>query len=66
MAPWLGADIAQVPLSVYELDNAPIGLDPRHVLARVIERFAKDGLTPVAACELEFFMLDRERTSARS
>jgi len=62
MAPWLGPDVAQAPLSVYELDNTPIGLDPRHVLARVIERFAKDGLTPVAACELEFFMLDRERT----
>ena len=62
MAPWLGSDIAQIPLSVYELDNSPIGLDPRHVLARVIERFVKDGLTPVVACELEFFMLDQERT----
>lgn len=61
MAPWLGPDIAQVSVSVWELDNTPVDLDPRHVLARVIERFAKDGLVPVAACELEFFLLDRER-----
>ncbi len=62
MAPWLGSDVAQAPLSVYELDSAPVALDPRHVLARVIERFTEDGLTPVAACELEFFLLDAERT----
>jgi glutamine synthetase len=63
MAPWLGDDIAQVPVSVWELDQAPVDLDPRHVLARVIERFAQDGLIPVAACELEFFLLDRERAA---
>jgi len=63
MAPWLGADIAQVPLSVWELDHAPTALDPRHVLQRVISRFEKDGLVPVAACELEFFLLDAERLS---
>src|SRR5262249_33284203 len=61
--PWLGTDIAQVPLSVYELDQTPIALDPRHALKRVIERFAADGLTPVAACELEFFLLDAKRAS---
>jgi glutamine synthetase len=63
MAPWLGDDIAQVPVSVFETDNAPIDLDPRHVLAGVIGRFAKDGLTPVAACELEYYLLDRERAA---
>jgi len=61
MAPWLGDDVAQVPVSVFETDNSPIDLDPRHVLAGVIARFAKDGLTPVAACELEYYLLDRER-----
>ena len=61
MAPWLGDDVAQVLLSVYEADDAPIDLDPRHVLARVIDRFAADGLTPVVACELEFFLLDARR-----
>jgi glutamine synthetase len=63
MAPWLGPDIAQVPVSVWELDNQPVDLDPRHVLAGVIERFEKDGLIPVAACELEFFLLDAKRAA---
>ena len=47
------------------LDSTPIDLDPRHVLARVIDRFAKDGLTPVAACELEYYLLDAQRTARR-
>lgn len=63
MAPWLGKDIAQVPVSVWELDGAPVDLDPRHVLANVIARFTKDGLVPVAACELEFFLLDAARAA---
>ncbi len=61
MAPWLGEDVAQVPVSVYETDGTPIDLDPRHVLKRVLDRFAADGLTPVVACELEFFLLDARR-----
>jgi glutamine synthetase len=61
-APWLGADVAQIPVSMYELDGAPHDLDPRHVLQRVIDRFAADGLTPVVACELEYYLVDAERT----
>jgi glutamine synthetase len=63
MAPWLGDDIAQVLVSVYESDNTPIDLDPRHVLAQVLSRFAKDGLTPVVACEFEYYLLDRQRSA---
>jgi glutamine synthetase len=62
-APWLGGDTAQVITSFYELDGTPNDLDPRHVLRRVLERFAADGLTPVVACELEFYLLDGERTA---
>ncbi len=57
-APWRGADVAQVIVSLYELDNKPNDLDPRVVLAKVIERFTAMGLTPVVACELEFYLLD--------
>lgn len=60
-APWLGATFAQVLLSVYELDGSPCPYDPRHVLRRVIDRFKEFDLTPVVACELEFFLVDRER-----
>lgn len=62
-APWLGADTAQVITSLYELDGTPNDLDPRHVLRRVLERFEADGLTPVVACELEYYLLDPERAA---
>ncbi len=61
-APWLGPDVGQVMLSMYELDGQPNDLDPRHVLQRVLDRFSADGLTPVVACELEFYLLDAKRT----
>ncbi|MFO1017579.1 MAG: glutamine synthetase family protein [Hyphomonadaceae bacterium] len=61
-APWLGADVAQVPMAMYELDGKPHDLDPRHVLQRVIDRFAADGLVPVVACELEYYLVDARRT----
>ncbi len=61
-APWLGADVAQVPLTMYELDGKPHDLDPRHVLQRVIDRYTADGLVPVVACELEYYLVDARRT----
>jgi glutamine synthetase len=60
-APWLGDDVAQVMLSMYELDGTPNDLDPRHILQRVLDRYRCDGLTPVVACELEFYLVDIER-----
>ncbi len=60
-APWLGEDVGQVIVSLYELDGTANDLDPRHVLRRVLERFAADGLTPVVACELEYYLVDRRR-----
>jgi glutamine synthetase len=63
-APWLGEDVAQLITSLYELDGTPNDLDPRHVLRRVVERFAADGLTPVVACEIEYYLVDGRRTAA--
>jgi len=57
-APWLGEDTAQVSIALHDLDGTPCDLDPRLVLSRVVERFAADGLTPVVACELEFYLVD--------
>jgi glutamine synthetase len=62
-APWLGDDTAQVITSMFELSGEPNDLDPRHVLTRVLERFAADGLTPVVACELEYYLVDPRRTA---
>ena len=57
-APWLGDNAGQFLTSFYELDGTPNDLDPRHVLGRVIDGLAAEGLTPVVAVELEFFLLD--------
>ena len=57
-SPWLGADAAQFTTSFYELDGTPNDLDPRHVLGRVVDALVADGLTPVVAVELEFFLLE--------
>lgn len=61
-APWLGADVAQVLVSLYELDGTPSELDPRHVLRRVVDRLRADGLVPVVACELEYYLVAGGRT----
>jgi glutamine synthetase len=61
-APWLGDDVAQLLTSLHELDGAANDLDPRHVLRRVLERYAADGLTPVVACEVEYYLVDSRRT----
>ncbi|HEY4162766.1 MAG TPA: glutamine synthetase family protein [Dongiaceae bacterium] len=63
-APWLGGDFAQLMLSVYELDGTPNETDPRHVLQSVIDRFREFDLTPVVACELEFYVIDRQHPEA--
>lgn len=54
-----GAD-AQLLLAMEGEDGAPFFADPRVVLARVLQRFADLGLTPVLALELEFYLLDRQ------
>lgn len=61
--PWRdGEGIAQVQVSMVDHDGSPFYGDPRHVLANVLKRFSALGLTPVIAIELEFYLLDPERT----
>jgi glutamine synthetase len=61
--PWLGPEVAQMQVSMFEHDRRPFHGDPRHVLAGVLRRFADLGLAPVMAVELEFYLVDRERTA---
>lgn len=61
--PWRdGEGIAQVQVSMVDHDGAPFYGDPRHALANVLTHFSALGLTPVIAIELEFYLLDPERT----
>ncbi|MEP7311872.1 MAG: glutamine synthetase family protein [Pseudomonadota bacterium] len=61
--PWFdrtGLDrTGQLMLSMYELDGTPAPADPRHCLKRAVQRVQALGLTPVLACELEFYLLRR-------
>lgn len=57
-SPWQPRPTAQALLSMYELDGRPAHGDPRHALARAVGRLGELGYTPVAAIELEFYLLD--------
>ncbi|MBM5812765.1 MAG: glutamine synthetase [Gammaproteobacteria bacterium] len=63
-APWLGSEVAQWQLSMFEHDGRPFFGDPRHVLTSVLERYAGHGWTPVVALEFEFYFVDPARTAA--
>lgn len=57
-APWLEQPTAQVLLTMQEADGRAFFADPRQVLKRVLNGYAKEGLTPVVAFELEFYLID--------
>jgi glutamine synthetase len=56
-APWLATPTGQLMLTMFDGEGRPAAADPRHALVRVVERFARAGVTPVVACELEFYLL---------
>ena len=56
--PWGASGAAQVMGCLWELDGTPCEVDPRHVLERVVSRLRQDGMNPVVALELEFYLLD--------
>jgi glutamine synthetase len=58
--PWQ-TDIAQVQLTMRDHDGSPFFGDPRHLLARQVQKLAARGLTPVVAIEYEFYLVDTER-----
>ncbi len=60
---WLSRPTTQLLLSMQEQDGTPFYADPRHVLARVARVYAEAKLTPVLAAELEFYLIDRRRTT---
>lgn len=52
---------AQVLMSLCDEGGLPDAAEPRAALERVLERFAEVGLVPVAALELEFYLIDPAR-----
>jgi glutamine synthetase len=63
-SPWMGPSVAQLQVQMLDHDGGPFYGDPRHLLDAVLDRYAARGLTPVVAVELEFYLVDVERTAA--
>ncbi len=61
LVPLHGTNRAEVLMSMYTLDGAPMTSDPRHALQRQVDLLAADGLHPAGAFELEFFLLSNDR-----
>ncbi|WP_106743806.1 glutamine synthetase family protein [Yoonia maritima] len=56
--PWLSSPSAILPLWAFHEDGTAFAGDPRHALAQVVARYKALGLTPVAATEMEFYLVD--------
>ena len=52
---------AQMLMSLRDSTGAALSYDPRAILERVLARFGELALTPVAAHELEFYLIDKVR-----
>lgn len=63
--PWLDTPTAILPIWMFDEQGQPYAGDPRHALARVVERYTARGLTPVVATELEFYIIDDKRHELR-
>jgi glutamine synthetase len=59
-APWLAAPTGQLMLTMFDGHGRPAAADPRHALVRVLDAFARNAVTPVVACEIEFYLLEEE------
>lgn len=58
-SPWAETPTIQVVHDVVDADGAPVPTAPRNVLKRVVKLFEDEGLTPVVAPEMEFFLIAR-------
>jgi glutamine synthetase len=56
--PWAPEGSRQVLATMHELDGSPSFMDPRAILAEMLERYSDRGLTPVIATELEFYVME--------
>lgn len=58
---WGERPAAQVMLQMLGHDGQPFAVEPRAVLRRVLDRLEAMDLTAVAAVELEFYLVERDR-----
>jgi len=60
--PWSKRPAAQVMMAFFDLEGRPYDASPRNLLERVSERLGRRGWRPTIAAELEFYLIDPERT----
>lgn len=59
LVPWAREPTAQIIHDCYKTDGSPHPLATRNVLRNVLALFEAEGLTPVVAPEVEFFLVSR-------
>ncbi|MFD0979012.1 glutamine synthetase family protein [Tropicimonas aquimaris] len=56
-APWTADWTLQVIHDIHDQEGNPVGTAPRNVLKRVVGLFEAQGLTPIVAPEMEFYLV---------
>ncbi len=59
LVPWAPEPTAQVIHDTHHRDGRPVEIAPRQVLRRVLDLYRREGLAPVVAPELEFYLVKR-------
>ena len=59
MVPWAAEPVAVVIHDCQEWDGQPVALSPRAVLRRVLGLYERQGLQPIVAPEMEFYLVAR-------
>lgn len=59
LVPWVTEPTAQIIHDCYTSDGTPHPLAPRNVLKRVLALYEAEGLQPIVAPELEFYLVQR-------
>ena len=65
-APWAHDGTLQVIHDAFDQKGRPVPFAPRNVLKRVVELFEKEGMKPVVAPEMEFYLVARNTDPAKA
>ena len=63
LVPWYKEPTAQIIHDPFYFNDKPVDVSPREVLKKVISLFEMEGLKPVVAPELEFYLVEQNANS---
>ncbi|MFT5710765.1 MAG: glutamine synthetase [Halioglobus sp.] len=64
LVPWASKPTAQIIHNCFTMDGEPHPLSSRNILRRILNLYKEDGLRPVVAPEMEFYLVARNTDSA--